>query len=296
MRAFVGVAQLGSFSEAARSLRLSPSVVTRAIADLEARLGLVLLNRTTRSVKLTERGAIYLESCREVLEAVEGAERRARGEDAQPRGALTVAAPILFGRLHVLPVVTALLLRHPELSVRLSLSDRNVQLVEEGVDAAVRIGGLADSSLIAVRLGVVARVLVASPAYLEARGAPRSPADLATHDTIAFEALDTVNEWRFGPDGKTVVRVEPRLSVNGAEAALDAAEAGVGITRALSYQARERVAAGRLRLVLQEHAVDDLPVSLVYPARRVASTNLGAFAAMAREHFRRHPITPIRAA
>ncbi len=296
MRAFVGVAQLGSFSEAARSLRLSPSVVTRAIADLEARLGLVLLNRTTRSVKLTERGAIYLESCREVLEAVEGAERRARGEDAQPRGALTVAAPILFGRLHVLPVVTALLLRHPELSVRLSLSDRNVQLVEEGVDAAVRIGGLADSSLIAVRLGVVARVLVASPAYLEARGAPRSPADLATHDTIAFEALDTVNEWRFGPDGKTVVRVEPRLSVNGAEAALDAAEASVGITRALSYQARERVAAGRLRLVLQEHAVDDLPVSLVYPARRVASTNLGAFAAMAREHFRRHPITPIRAA
>ena len=191
MRAFVAVASLGSFAEAARQLRLSPSVVTRSVADLEDRLGLVLLNRTTRSVRLTERGEIFLDSCRQVLEDIEGAERRVRGEDAEPRGSLKVAAPILFGRLHVLPIITRILTKHPNLTVHLTLSDRNVLLAEESVDVAVRIGDLADSSMKAIRLGSVSRVLVASPRYLERRGVPKAPNDLSAHDIIAFEKFLT---------------------------------------------------------------------------------------------------------
>ena len=181
MRIYVAVARLGSFAKAARQLRLSPSVVTRSIAQLEDQLGVTLLTRTTRSVRATDRGEIYLESCQQILEDIDGAERRVRGENAEPRGDLKVAAPIAFGRLHVLPVVNRMLTDHRALSVRLTLSDRNVLLVDEGVDVAVRIGELADSSLIAVKLGAVSRVLVASPAYLARHGAPSSPADLAAH-------------------------------------------------------------------------------------------------------------------
>ncbi|MGA7807661.1 LysR family transcriptional regulator [Bradyrhizobium sp.] len=292
MRAFVAVATLGSFAEAARQLRLSPSVVTRSVADLEERLGLVLLNRTTRSIRLTERGEIYLDSCRQVLEDIEGAERRVRGEDAEPRGALKVAAPILFGRLHVLPIITRILTKHPGLTIHLTLSDRNVHLAEESVDVAVRVGDLADSSLIAIRLGSVSRVLVASPGYLERRGIPKAPSDLSGHDIIAFESLDATNEWRFGTAGK-LVRVEPRLTVNSADAAIAAAEAGLGICRTLSYQVMSSVLARRLAPLLVGYTPEKLPVCAIYPARRIASTNLGAFVKNAREYFRDEPLVPI---
>ncbi|HEX5377071.1 MAG TPA: LysR family transcriptional regulator [Phenylobacterium sp.] len=292
MRTFVSVATLGSFAEAARQLRLSPSVVTRSVAQLEDRLGLTLINRTTRSLRLTERGAIYLESCRQILDDIVDAERAVRGENAEPRGALKVAAPILFGRLHVLPVVNRLLAEHPALSIRLILSDRNVHLVEEGVDVAVRIGELADSSLMAVRLGAVSRVTVASPGYLASRPAPETPTDLAGHAIIAFEGLDATNEWRFR-DSDPVVRVEPRLAVNSADAAIAAAEAGVGITRALSYQVRSAVEAGRLVPILRAFAPPVSPVSAVYPAGRIASPNVAAFVRAAREHFRINPMPPI---
>ena len=182
----------------------------------------MLLNRTTRSVQLTERGQIYLEDCKRILEDFEMAERRVRGEDAKPRGTLRVTAPVLFGRLYVLPIVNTLLHEHPALSIHLTLSDRNVNLFEEGVDVAVRVGELADSSLIAVRLGLATPVLVASPAYLQKRGAPASPAALSSHDIILFEGIGATNEWPFGADRKTV-RVEPRLIVNGADAAIIAA-------------------------------------------------------------------------
>jgi DNA-binding transcriptional LysR family regulator len=292
MRAFVAVATLGSFAEAARQLRLSPSVVTRSVADLEDRLGLVLLNRTTRSVRLTERGELFLESCRQILEDIEGAERRARGEDAEPRGALKVAAPILFGRLHVLPIITRVLMMHPGLTIHLTLSDRNVHLAEESVDVAIRIGDLADSSLMAIRLGSVSRVLVASPGYLERRGTPKAPNDLSAHDIIAFESLDVTNEWRFGPTSK-LVRVAPRLTVNSADAAIAAAEAGLGISRTLSYQVMASVLAGRLIPLLLAFTPEKLPVSAIYPARRIASTNLGAFIKNAREYFKDDPFVPI---
>ena len=292
MRAFAAVATLGSFAEAARHLRLSPSVITRSVADLEDRLGLILLNRTTRSVRLTERGEIFLESCRQILEDIEGAERRVRGEDADPRGSLKVAAPILFGRLHVLPIITRVLKKHPGLVIQLTLSDRNAHLAEEAIDVAIRVGDLTDSSMMAIRLGSVSRVLIASPDYLQRRGIPKAPSELSLHDTIAFESLDATNEWRFGPTAK-LVRVEPRLTVNNADAALAAAEAGLGITRALSYQVMVSVLAGRLVPLLLALTPEKLPVNAIYPARRIASSNLGAFIKNAREYFKSHPLIPI---
>jgi DNA-binding transcriptional LysR family regulator len=292
MRVFVSVATRGSFAEASRSLRLSPSAVTRAVAWLEDELGLSLLTRTTRSLRLTERGAIFLESCRQILDDLDDAERRVRGEDAEPRGEMTVAAPVVFGRLHVMPIVDGLLRAHPALKVRLLLSDRNVHLVEEGVDVAVRIGALADSALVAATLGAVSRVLVASPAYLTQRGVPASPADLAVHDLIAFDGLGSVDEWSFATLDRPL-RIEPRLSINSLDAALAGAEAGLGITRALSYQVEAAVREGRLALVLQAFATTPLPVSAVYPARRIGSANVAAFTKAAREHFRRSPLAAV---
>jgi DNA-binding transcriptional LysR family regulator len=297
MRAFVAVADRGSFAEAARRLRLSPTAVTRAVAQLEDQLGLLLLARTTRSVKLTERGAIYLESCRQILADIDDADRLVMGADAAPRGTMAVAAPIMFGRLHVLPLVLRLLHDHPELSVRLTLSDRSVHLVEEGIDVAVRIGELADSQLVAIRVGEVRRVLVGSPDYLRARGTPTTPAALAGHDLVSFEGVEATNTWHFGPGNATIVRTEPRLAVNTADAALAAAEAGLGITRTLSYQAQNGLAAGRLCLVLEDFATPAVPVHVVYPARRTGSANVAAFVQAARAHFRTLPaVTPARTA
>jgi len=292
MRTFAVVARLGSFAEAARRLRRSPSVVTRAIAQLEYELGLTLLLRTTRSLRLTEGGEVYLENCQQILADVDSAERRARGEDADPRGHLTIAAPIVFGRLHVLPVIRRLLRMYRTLSVRLNLSDRNVHLVDEGIDVAVRIGALADSSLIAVKLAEVSRVVVASPAYLKKHGVPKSPDELAGHDVIAFEGIGATDEWRFDP-GRKAVQLEPRLTVNSADTAIAAAEAGVGITRTLSYQVEAPVRAGRLTPILQQFAPSPSPVNAIYPSRRIPSANVAIFVKTAREYFKTHPLAPV---
>lgn len=289
MRAFVAVATLGSFVEAARRLRMSPSAITRAVAQLEDQLGSTLLSRTTRSLRLTERGELYLESSRRILEDINDAERRARGQDTEPLGLLTVAAPIVFGRLHAMPIVTGLLLQYRALSVRLTLSDRNVQLIEEGVDVAIRIGDLADSSLISSRLGEVGRILVASPDYIEARGRPAAPEALADHDIIAFEGVDTGGVWRFGAEAKGI-KVAPRLVVNSADAANAAAEAGLGIARALSYQVREAVEAGRLVPLMRPFEPAPAPVSAVSPPRRAAAANVAAFIRAAREHVKANPL------
>jgi DNA-binding transcriptional LysR family regulator len=292
MRTFVAVAKLGSFAEAARKLRRSPSVVTRAIALLEDELGLTLLLRTTRSLRLTEGGEVYLDNCQQILADVDGAERRARGEDAEPRGHLKIAAPIVFGRLHVVPVIRSLLRTYPNVSIQLSLSDRNVHLVDEGVDAAVRIGELSDSSLIAVKLAEVSRVAVASPAYLKKRGIPNAPDELAGHDIIAFEGVGIVDDWRFDPRRK-LVRLEARLTVNSADTAIAAAEAGVGITRPLSYQVEAAVRAGRLTPILQQFAPPPSPVNAIYPLRRVPSANVAVFVKAARAYFKANPLAPV---
>ena len=291
MRAFVEVATLASFSKAARRIRQSPSATTRAVAQLEDQLGLTLLTRTTRAVRLTERGQIYLESCRQILEDVGVAQALVRGESAEPRGHLKIAAPVLFGRLHILPVVTQLLNRYPAISVHLTLSDRNIHLVEDSVDVAIRIGDLADSRLMAVRLGSVNRVLVASPAYLAVRPPPGKPSDLVYHDIIAFESLETTHDWRF--TDTTVVRLEPRLEINSADAAIAAAESGLGITRALSYQVRDAIQSGRLIPLLTPFTPPAVPVSAVYPSRRIASANVATFVSLARDHFRARPVEPL---
>ena len=292
MRAFAAVAKLGSFAEAARRLRRSPSVVTRAIAQLEDELGLTLLLRTTRSLRLTEGGEVYLENCEQILADVDSAERRARGEDAEPRGHLKIAAPIVFGRLHVLPMIRSLLRMYRTLSIQLSLADRNVHLVDEGIDVAVRIGALSDSSLIAVKLAEVSRVVVASPAYLKKRGIPKSPDELAGHDVIAFEGVGLIDDWRFDPRRKPV-QLEPRLTINSADTAIAAAEAGVGITRPLSYQVEAAVRAGRLTPILQQFAPPPAPVNAIYPSRRIPSANVAVFVKTARDYFKTEPLSPV---
>lgn len=285
MRTFLAVADHGSFIEAARQLRLSSAGATRAVAQLEGDLGVTLLRRTTRSVALTERGAIYADRCRRLLADVDEAATLVRGEDAAPRGMLSVTAPVMFGQLHVLPVVEVLAARHPDLTIRLTLVDRVTHLVEEGFDLGVRIGLPADSALVGVPLTRVRRVIVASPAYLALHGAPATPGDLRSHSIIAFEALGTTNEWRLGRDGQTGIALAPRLSVNTAAAAIAAAERGLGITQVLSYQVRDAVAEGRLMRLLPDHEPDPVPATLLYQAGRRASANIRAFVAAARDRF-----------
>lgn len=282
MRVFLAVADRASFAEAARGLRLSPAAVTRAVGALEAELGLSLLRRTTRSVQLTERGAIYAERCRSILCAIEDAASTVRGGNAAPRGLLSVTAPSLFGRLHVLPAVERLLCEHDGLTVRLLLFDRMAQLVEEGFDAAIRIGVLADSALVAVPLTAVRRVLVASPDYLAAAGTPLCLADLKEHRIVGFEGIGSTNDWHFGVGGRHSITVVPRLSVNSADAAVASAERGHGITRAFSYQVESAVAEGRLVPLLIEHEPAPLPVSIVYQAAQRGNPNIAALIAQLR--------------
>jgi DNA-binding transcriptional LysR family regulator len=283
LRTFVVVADQASFAEAARRLRISPTAASRAVSVLEASLGTSLLRRTTRSVRLTEGGAAYLERCRAALAELDDAALALRGAGAAPGGTMVITAPIVFGRLHILPVVMRLLHDHPALAIRLTLSDRVVRLVDEGIDVAVRIGDLSDSALHALKVAEVRRILVASPAYLAARGVPANVAMLHDHDLISFGEAES--EWRFGPAGKPAIRISPRLAVNSADAAIAAAAAGLGITRILSYQAIDALAAGRLVQLLDAVAPPPLPVHLVYQAGRGAAVNVRAFIEGARRHF-----------
>ncbi len=278
MQAFVAVADLKGFAPAARKLRLSPSAVTRLIAALEERLGARLLQRTTRSVTLTDAGARYLERARRILADVEEAELAAEGERTRPSGRLVVSAPVGFGRLHVSPVMAVYLQRYAEVSADLRLEDRIVNLVEDGIDLAVRIGVLADSSLVARHVGEMRRIVVASPAYLKRNGEPKTPADIAGHQTIQFGATSEAGEWRF-VDGEREVRVHvtPRFSCNVADAAIQYAEQGGGLTRVLAYQAADAVRRGALKIVLQKFERPALPIHIVYPTSRLLSAKVRAF-------------------
>src|ERR1700756_1864832 len=234
MQTFVTVADLQGFAPAARKLGLSPPAVTRLIASLEERLGTRLLQRTTRKVALTDAGARYLERARRILADIEEAELAAESERTRPTGRLVVSAPVGFGRLHVSPVMSAYLKRYPEVSGELRLEDRVVNLVEDGVDLAVRIGQLPDSSLVARPVGEMRRVVVASRDYLRRRGEPKAPQEIAAHDTIQFGAMTAGPDWRFVEDGHEIrIAVTPRFSSNSADAALHYAEQGGGLTRVL---------------------------------------------------------------
>jgi DNA-binding transcriptional LysR family regulator len=278
MQAFVAVADLRGFAPAARKLGLSPSGVTRLVAALEDRLGARLLQRTTRSVTLTDVGARYLERIRRILADVEEAEGSAEGERTRPSGRLVVSAPVGFGRLHVSPLMSAYLMRYPEVSGELRLADRMINLVEDGVDLAVRIGHLADSSLVARHVGEMRRIVVASSAYLKQRGEPRTPEAIASHATIQFGAMSASPDWRF-VEGSRDIRVActPRFTTNSADAAIQYAEQGGGLTRVLAYQAADAIKAGRLSVVLEKFEEPPLPIHLVYPTSRLLSAKVRAF-------------------
>jgi DNA-binding transcriptional LysR family regulator len=267
MSILVATVEQGSLSGAGRSLGVPLPTVSRKIAELEARVGARLLIRSTRKLTLTDAGAGYVTACRRILDDVTAAERAAAGEYSTPRGDLVVAAPIVFGRLHVLPVAAEFLAQNPQVRVRLALSDRNTDLIDDHIDVAVRIGDLRDSTLVATRVGAVRPVVCGSPAYFAAHGEPRTPEDLEEHACIAFDSLWAPDGWTFARAGSRAARpvaVRPRLSVNTAEAAIDAAVAGVGITRVLSYQAARAIAEGRLRAVLTDFEGAVAPVSLVH--------------------------------
>ena len=283
----MAVAEQSSFAKAARSLRISPTAATRAIAALEEELGVAVLRRTTRSVGLTEEGAAFLERCRAALAELEDAARSARGHGAEPRGTLVMTAPVVFGRMHIRTLATDLLRRYPKLNVQLLLTDRICRLVDEGIDLALRIAELSDSALRAVRVGEVRRVLVASPSYLAARGTPTTPAALHNHELIAFDNFTPNGEWRFRGAVRSAIRIEPRLLTDSVEAAIDAALDGLGIARVLSYQVTNHVDAGRLALVLDDLAPPAVPVSLLYQANRQRSPNVRAMIDAARDHLRR---------
>lgn len=291
LRTFVAVADNMSFADAARRLRISPTAASRAVAALEQSLGTALLRRTTRSVRLTDEGAIYLERCRTALADLDDAALALRGDGAMPGGRLVITAPVTFGRLHILPVATGLLRAHPALEIELTLIDRVVRLVDEGIDIAVRIGDLSDSSLHALKVAEVRRVLVASPGYLAAHGTPENVPALHGHALISFTELDRAHEWRFGPAGKPAIRIDPRLTLNTADAAIAAAIDGVGIARVLSYQVLDAVDVGQLVTILDGFAPPAVPVHLVYQANRRASVNVRAFIDSARARFAGRDLT-----
>ena len=279
MRAFVAVCDANGFAPAARRMGVAPSVVTRLIAGLELDLGVVLLHRTTRAIKLTDAGARFLERSRRILADVEEAELAAQEERGVPRGRLTVAAPLLFGRIHVAPLVSDLLEENPDLLVELNLSDRYVNLVEEGVDVAVRIGHLSDSALIARRIGATRRVLVATPKYLASRGVPTEPEHLASHSLIAFDTTAPNREWRFEhPDRGTIrVPLNPSFSTNSGEAAIEHAARGGGIAAVFRYHVSARLAEGSLVELLHQFAPPEVPIQAVFPTTRLLSIKVRAF-------------------
>lgn len=265
MAVLLAVMDAGSLSAAGRKLGMPLPTVSRKLSELETHLKARLLTRSTRRLTLTDTGRSYLAACRRILDDIHEAERAAAGEYSEPRGELVVTAPVVFGRLHVLPILSEFLKVYPEVNVRLALGDRIVNLLEDHVDLALRIGALPDSGLTATSLGTIRRIVCASPAYLAERGTPGDPRDLGTHQCVSFELFAAANEWRFRVDGNdAVVPIQPRLTVSTAEAAIDAAIAGVGITCVLSYQVESALRAGLLALLLRRFEPPPMPVSFLY--------------------------------
>ncbi|MDO6386306.1 MULTISPECIES: LysR family transcriptional regulator [unclassified Uliginosibacterium] len=287
MGVFVAVAEEESFAGAARRLAMSPPAVTRTIAALEGHLGVKLLNRTTRYVRVTEAGQRYLDDSRRVIAAADEADEAAAGVNAAPRGHVTITAPVSFGRLHVMPCVVEYLARYPETEVNALLLDRVVNLVEEGVDVGVRIGNLPDASFKALRVGQIRRVLCAAPDYLAQHDEPTEPQQLAAHQIIAATSVSPMVEWRFGLEGaEQSVRIRPRLTVTNNDAAIAAAVRGAGIARLLSYQVASAVAEGTLRIVMAAHEPPPMPIHVIHREGRQASAKVRALVDLLVEHLR----------
>ncbi len=278
MATFVAVAEQRSFISAAKKLGLSAAGATRAIAQLEEHLAVRLLQRTTRSVALTDAGTRYLHHAREILARVEESERALRAARSEPSGRLVLTAPLVFGRQHVAPLLNDFLARYPKVQCQLILSDRLLPLVEEGIDLAIRIGVPDDSSLHVRSLGATRRVLVANPRYLEGQRAIRRPRDLETHSTIHLQPLAPTGEWSFRKGRQRVkLKLDPAFSTNSAEVAVARAEAGGGVALLLAYQVWEAVRRGRLRVLLANFEPPPLPIQAVYPSARFLSPAIRQF-------------------
>ena len=288
MRVFAKVAETASFAETARLLHLSPPAVTRAVAALEAAIGARLFVRTTRSVKLTEVGGRYYEDCRRILADIVEAEAAAAGSYATPSGTLAVTAPLLFGQMHVLPLVTDYLDTYPTMVARTLFVDRPVNIVEEGIDVAIRIGHLSDSGLTAARVGAVRRVICGSPAYFERHGIPETPADLKDHRIALSTGAWASPEWRFARDER--VTIHPTLQSNTNAAGIAAALAGWGLTRVLHYQIGAAQLEGRLQVVLADREEPPLTIHVVYPQGRQAPAKVRTFVDLAVSRLRANPL------
>jgi DNA-binding transcriptional LysR family regulator len=290
LQVYVAVAEETGFAAAARRLGMSPPAVTRAVASLEEHLGVKLLDRSTRHVRATEAGRRYLEDARQILARLEVADEAAQGINAEPRGHLSVTAPVLFGQQFVIPSIVEYLDRFPGTEVEAVFLDRVVNLLEEGLDVGIRIGELPDSSMRALRVGQVYMMVVASPDYIAANGAPANPGELGTHSTIVSTAGNFTPAWRFHTgSGEHPLRVNPRLTVTTNDAALQATVAGFGITRVLSYQAAASLAEGRLERLLAEFEPPAIPVHIVHREGRYASRRVRALIDLLAERLRAEP-------
>jgi DNA-binding transcriptional LysR family regulator len=278
MSVFVAAVEAGSLSAAARRLGTPLATVSRKVSELEAHLKTRLLNRSSRRLTLTDAGRSYLAACKRILEDLRDAERAASGEYSAPRGDLVITAPIVFGRLHVLPVALGFLRAFPAVDIRLALADHVVNLLEDHIDLAVRIGELPDSSLVASRVGWIRRVICGSPSYFAEHGTPQSPDELKGHDCITFQGQSSPETWNFRIGrAEASVPIHSRLVVNTAEAAIDAAIAGVGITRVLSYQIANAIEARSLAVILEDYEPAPFPVSLVHAGQQLLPAKLRAF-------------------
>ena len=278
IRTLIAAVDGGSLSAASRALGMSLPTVSRKISELEAHLGTQVVVRTTRKLLLTDAGTAFVQATRRILSELDEAERTASGEYHAPRGELLITTPIMFGKLHMLPVVIRFLQAYPDVTVRLLMEDTVVDLIDNHVDVAVRLGRLPDSGLVAIRLGEVKWVTCASPDYLTRRGIPQTPADLANHDCLAFEGLQTLRSWSFGRgDEHRQVAIRPRLSVNTADALIEAAGAGLGVARMMSYQAAAALRGGRLNSLLCAYGLEPIPVHLVHTGPSLLPVKLRAF-------------------
>lgn len=284
MRIFVNVAETESFAAAARQMHMSAPAVTRAVASLELLIGARLFVRTTRSVKMTEVGSRYLEDCRRILADITEAEAAAGGSYATPTGTLSLTAPALFGQMHVLPIVTEYLDTYPTMKARTLFIDRPVNIVDEGIDVAVRIGQLPDSGLTAIKVGAVRRVICGSRDYLERHGAPRTPADLKDHRIAASTGAWASPEWHFANEQRVTVDVTLQCNTN--DAAIAFARQGFGLTRVLHYQVGPALIAGDLQIVLSEYEKPPMPIHILHPAGRHAPAKVRTFVNMATARLR----------
>ncbi len=289
MSVLLAVVEAGTLSAASRRLGVPLPTVSRKLSELEAHLKTRLLLRSTRRLSLTDAGAAYVAAARRILEEVGEAERAAAGEYSTPRGELVITAPVAFGRLHVLPIIDAFLAQFPEINVRLVLSDRNVRLLDDHIDMAVRIGPLPDSAMMATRVGQVRRVVCASPDFLARHGTPSNPDDVTSLACIAFDVLGSLDAWNFTRPGTRIeyaVPIRTRLSVNTAEAAVDAAVEGVGLTRVVSYQAADAIRQGKLVVVLSEFEPAPSPVTLLHAGQGLLPLKMRRFLEVAAPRLR----------